>query len=181
MKALNSLVTIACACVIAGCANVYSTGPMGETPFVVKADEWQGTWVHKDGSVDIKVIDTTSGRLQIRAYLGSVLRRLGIVQREGDDPTSILSLDVMKMEMKENDSTVNGVLESMIREENITPLMATSLMNDATYAYDVTKNLVQMGEVLFATGMQSLKDAERIIALDEDDIAEVLELDRSRD
>lgn len=65
MKALNSLVTIACACVIAGCANVYSTGPMGETPFVVKADEWQGTWVHKDGSVDIKVIDATSGRLQV--------------------------------------------------------------------------------------------------------------------
>ena len=82
---------------------------------------------------------------KIRGYLGSVLRRLGIVQQEGDDPTSILSLDVMKMEMKENDSTVNGVLEALIREENITPLMATSLMNDATYAYDVTKNLVQMG------------------------------------
>ena len=117
---------------------------------------------------------------RIREYLGSVLRRLGIVQQEGDDPTSILSLDVMKMEMKENDSTVNGVLESLIREESITPLMATSLMNDAAYAYDVTKNLVQMGEVLFATGTQTMKDAERIIALDEDDIEEVLELERNR-
>ena len=117
---------------------------------------------------------------RIRGYLGSVLRRLGIVQQEGDDPTSILSLDVMKMEMQENDSTVNGVLEALIREERITPLMATSLMNDATYAYDVTKNLVQMGEVLFASGTQTMKDAERIIALDEDDIAEVLELDKNR-
>ena len=117
---------------------------------------------------------------KIRGYLGSVLRRLGVVQQEGDDPTSILSLDVMKMEMQENDSTVNGVLEALIREERITPLMATSLMNDATYAYDVTKNLVQMGEVLFASGTQTMKDAERIIALDEDDIAEVLELDKNR-
>ena len=36
--------------------------------------------------------------------------------------------------------------------------MATSLMNDATYAYDVAKNLVQMGEVLFATGDTALKE-----------------------
>ncbi|MBA1444090.1 MAG: Na/Pi symporter [Chromatiales bacterium] len=112
---------------------------------------------------------------RIRSYLGSVLRRLGVVQQEGDDPTSVLSLDIMKVEMEENDTTVNGTLESLIREESITPHMATSLMNDATYAYDVTKNLVQMGEVLFATGMQSMKDAERLIALDDEDIAEVLE------
>ncbi|MEJ1334428.1 MAG: hypothetical protein RPU37_00065 [Candidatus Sedimenticola sp. (ex Thyasira tokunagai)] len=62
---------------------------------------------------------------------------------------SILSLDVIKLEMEENDSTVNGMLEALIREEKITPLMATSLMNDSAYAYDVTGNLVQMGEVLF--------------------------------
>ncbi|RDH92347.1 MAG: sodium:phosphate symporter [endosymbiont of Seepiophila jonesi] len=114
---------------------------------------------------------------RIRSYLGSVLRRLGVVQQEGDDPTSVLSLDIMKVEMEENDTTVNGTLESLIREESITPHMATSLMNDAAYAYDVTKNLVQMGEVLFATGMQSMKDAERLIALDDEEIAELLERD----
>ncbi len=116
---------------------------------------------------------------RIRSYLGSVLRRLGVVQQEGDDPTSVLSLDVIKVEMEENDTTVNGTLESLIREESITPHMATSLMNDAAYAYDVTKNLVQMGEVLFATGMQSMKDVERMIALDDEDIAEVLERDKN--
>jgi len=101
---------------------------------------------------------------KIRVYLASVLRRLDTLQQEVDDPTSVLSLDIIKVEMEENDTTVNGTLESLIREENITPQMATSLMNDATYAYDVTKNLVQMGEVLFATGSLTMKDAERIIA-----------------
>ncbi|MES9872585.1 MAG: Na/Pi symporter [Candidatus Sedimenticola sp. 6PFRAG7] len=117
---------------------------------------------------------------KIRIYLGSVMRRLGEVRQEGSDPTSILSLDVMKLEMEENDSTVNGVLEALIREEKITPLMATSLMNDSAYAYDVTKNLVQMGEVLFSTGDQAMKDAERIIALDDEDVAEVRERDLQR-
>jgi len=122
---------------------------------------------------------------KIRVYLASVLRRLDTLQQEVDDPTSVLSLDIIKVEMEENDTTVNGTLESLIREENITeenitPQMATSLMNDATYAYDVTKNLVQMGEVLFATGSQTMKDAERIIALDDEDITEMLELEKNQ-
>jgi septal ring factor EnvC (AmiA/AmiB activator) len=51
--------------------------------------------------------------------------------------------------------------------------MATSLMNDATYAYDVAKNLVQMGEVLFAAGDVVLKQAGREVALSEEELAEV--------
>ncbi len=111
---------------------------------------------------------------KIRIYLGSVLRRLAVIQRESDDPTSILSLDTMKLKMKENDTTANGMLEALIRDGRISSLMATSLMNDASYANDVTKNLLQMGEALFATGDQPMKDAGRIIALDDDDINEVI-------
>ncbi len=111
---------------------------------------------------------------KIRIYLGSVLRRLAVIQRESDDPTSFLSLDTMKLKMKENDTTANGMLEALIRDGRISSLMATSLMNDASYANDVTKNLLQMGEALFATGDQPMKDAGRIIALDDDDINEVI-------
>lgn len=117
---------------------------------------------------------------KIRVYLGSLLRRLSEISRDSDDPTSVLSLDNIKLEMKENDSTVNGKLEGLIRENKITALMATSLMNDAAYAYDVTKNLVQMGEVLFASGTQTMKDAERSIALDDDDMDEVMERKNAR-
>ena len=59
--------------------------------------------------------------------------------------------------------------------------MATSLMNDASYAYDVTKNLVQMGEVLFAIGDQAMKDAERSLVLDDDEIEEMLQMDPEDD
>ncbi len=111
---------------------------------------------------------------KIRIYLGSVMRRLEDIQHKGNDSISILSLDTIKLEMKENDTTANGMVETLIRDGQITSLMATSLMNDTFYAYDVTKNLLQMGEVLFATGDQSMKAAERIIALNEDDIDEVI-------
>ena len=115
---------------------------------------------------------------QIRAQLGSVLRQLGEAMDNQDDPTTVLSLDAIKLEMEEDDSTANGVLEILIRENSITAEMATSLMNDSAYAYDVAKNLIQMGETLFATGDQALKEAERSIALDEDELEEVMEMQK---
>mgnify|MGYP001814818347 CR=1 FL=1 len=111
---------------------------------------------------------------KIRLRLGSLMRNLAVVREEGDDPAMILSLDNLKLEMEENDTTVNGMLESLIRDEKISAQMATSLMNDANYAYDVTKNLIQMGEVLFATSDLDMKLAERDIALTDDELADIL-------
>jgi len=105
----------------------------------------------------------------IRVQLGEVLRRLAEARNEPDDPTSVLSLDAIKLEMEENDSTANGILEVLIRESRITAPMATSLMNDSAYAYDVAKNLVQMGEVLFASHDPEDRDIAQELALDEDE------------
>jgi phosphate:Na+ symporter len=111
---------------------------------------------------------------KIRQQLLSVLRRLEEARRGGD----ILSLDNIKLEMKLNDSTVNGTLEELIHEDRITAEMATSLMNDISYANDVTKNLVQMGEILFATGDLDMKEVERSLILDEDEMDEILQSQR---
>ena len=110
---------------------------------------------------------------KIRVQLGEVLRRLAEAHEKGDDPSVILSFDTLRVEMEEEDSTRNGTLEALIRAKKITPAMATSLMNDAAYAYDVAKNLLQLGEVLFAKGDQAMKEAEREVALTEEEIDEV--------
>jgi len=112
---------------------------------------------------------------KIRVFLGSVLRQISEMQYNENHP-SVLSLDTIKLEMKENDTTNNGQLEVLIRSSQITPLMATSLMNDSAYVYDVTKNLVQMAEALFATGDITTKKAERSIMLNEDDVDEIMDI-----
>ncbi len=117
---------------------------------------------------------------QIRARLGSVLRHLSAAHEGIDDPSMVLSLDTIKVEMEENDTTANGMLETLIRENKISAAMATSLMNDSAYAYDVTKNLIQMGEVLFASGDQIMKEAERAIALDEDELMEIMQPEHNK-
>jgi len=110
---------------------------------------------------------------KIRIFLGSVLRQISEMQYNENHP-SVLSLDTIKLEMKQNDTTSNGMLEILIRQNQITPLMATSLMNDSAYVYDVTKNLVQMAEALFATGDLTRKKAERSIMLNDDDVDEIM-------
>ena len=115
---------------------------------------------------------------KIRVQLASVLQRLHQVSAEEKDETIALSLDALKLQMDEDDSIANGVLDKLIREQLITGQMATSLMNDSAYAYDVSKNLVNMGEVLFTPGTLAMKEAERSIMLDDDEVDRISSLEQ---
>jgi len=109
---------------------------------------------------------------KIRMHLLQVLRSL----EDAKNSDEILSLDLLKVDMKSNDTTANGMLEKLIHENKINAKMATSLMNDSSYAYDVTDKLVQMGEILFVQGDLVMKEAERSLALDKEEVEKVEEI-----
>jgi hypothetical protein len=48
-----------------GCATVSSVEPLGQHPKAMTAQDWEGTWIHKEGSISIKVLDKDRGRLQV--------------------------------------------------------------------------------------------------------------------
>jgi len=111
----------------------------------------------------------------IRANLANALRQLNTVRRQGGDANVSLSLDSIKIGMKQSDHDLNARLTTSIRDRLISAPMSISLMNDSGYAYHVTKNLVKMGEVLFATGESQLREAERSVSLDERELEELLQ------
>ncbi|MCK4710664.1 MAG: Na/Pi cotransporter family protein [Gammaproteobacteria bacterium] len=115
---------------------------------------------------------------KLRFGLGWVLRRLEEARADKEDLEDILSIDMVKLKMKEHELEVNDTIERLIREGSITAQMATSLMNDSSYAYDVAKDLVQMGEVLFAKGSYEQQAAERSVLLDEDEANEIAQLQK---
>ncbi len=118
---------------------------------------------------------------KLRVGLGSVLRRLEKVRTDEDELEDILSMDMIRLEMEEHDRMVNETIERLIREGSISAKMATSLMNDASYAYDVARDLVQMGDVLFAKGDSEFKAAARSILLDEDEAKDIVDSQHSID
>ncbi len=93
----------------------------------------------------------------IRIGLASVLRRLDILRKSPGDVTDAIPLEAVSNEMGDHDREVHERLHKLIREDKITSAMATSLMNDATFAYDVASNLVRMGMLLFVGGECELR------------------------
>ena len=110
---------------------------------------------------------------KFRIQLGSLMRELDNIRNDNEGSLNILSLDSLKFDMKKNDVTVNGDMEKLIRDKKITAVMATSMMNDANYANDVAKNLIQMGASLFASGNLDMNEALRSVSLTEEEMGEI--------
>ena len=110
----------------------------------------------------------------LRMRLASVLRQLYQVrEQERCDSTLILALDRLRLDMEEYDHNLNHSLSGLIRQKLISGPMSVSLMNDSGYASDVTRNLVQMGEVLFSKSDLTVKSVEQSLLLDQDEISEL--------
>ena len=111
----------------------------------------------------------------LRMRLASVLRELHKVrQRTENDSATILSLDRLRLDMEEYDQSLNHNLSSLIRQKLISGPMSVSLMNDSGYASDVTRKLVQMGEVLFSQSDLKTKSVEQSLSLNDEELTEMM-------
>ncbi|MGV8073023.1 MAG: hypothetical protein AB2L11_00465 [Syntrophobacteraceae bacterium] len=52
------------ALVMSGCSAVYSPLPVGESPYAIKSEDWDGTWINKDTYFSVKVVDGQKGVLR---------------------------------------------------------------------------------------------------------------------
>lgn len=53
--------------VTSGCSAVYSSGPVGSKPSLLKPADWDGVWATDEGAAHIRVEDAAAGRLQVNA------------------------------------------------------------------------------------------------------------------
>jgi len=111
---------------------------------------------------------------EIRAQLASILQTLAVVREQGDDSSAILSLDDLQHEARQRHQHLTGKADKLIRNNQITAEMATSLMNDSHYAYEAANKLIEIGRLLFSTGDINVRNVERSLALDEHEVIEAL-------
>ncbi|MCG8489201.1 MAG: Na/Pi symporter [Chromatiales bacterium] len=110
----------------------------------------------------------------LRLQLAVVLSELTEAKDDKEDETSLLSLDSIQLVLEESDVIANGELDRLIRENAISAEMATSLMNDSAYAYDVAGNLIDMARVLFGPLQKELREVESELMLSEDELEELM-------
>ncbi|MCG7926210.1 MAG: Na/Pi cotransporter family protein [Candidatus Thiodiazotropha taylori] len=110
----------------------------------------------------------------LRLQLAVVLSELAAAKDDEEDETSLLSLDSVQLMLEESDVIANGDLDRLIRDNAISAEMATSLMNDSAYAYDVAGNLIDMARVLFGPMQKELRDVESELMLSEEELDEII-------
>ncbi len=94
----------------------------------------------------------------LRIHLGQLVRvvaGLGSV----DDVAEVRSrLAVLESAMQADDVVANGVLDNLIRNDEIAPDMASSLMNDSAYASELQKEIIRAAEAVYTVARETIKD-----------------------
>lgn len=84
-KISKPILFMACIFLLSACSMVYSPKPMGEAPVVLKADSWDGNWIHPEGVIAIKVTDSRKGEMEISFVDdGAVEKHSILIKKSGD-------------------------------------------------------------------------------------------------
>ena len=110
----------------------------------------------------------------IKAGLAELLRNINIIATTDEEDVILLVLSKSKVHIKKYDLVANGKLDELIRNNLVSNEMATSLMNDSTYAHDISKNLIDMAETIFVDARSDMKELKKDMEISEDEIDSLL-------
>lgn len=113
---------------------------------------------------------------KIRYRLASILKRLAEIQTDRDEQgTALLALHVLEKEVEDADQRFYTGIDQLIREKHISGKIATSLMNDYTYAKNIAQRLLQIAHILFKSRDKALQETQQSLLLNEQEMADALE------
>ena len=84
-----------------------------------------------------------------KAVDSRLLRRLYAIRLIEDGPSQLLAFVELRRKVAARDVVADEALARLVREEAITPVMATSLMNDNEHTRRITELLLEAAERLF--------------------------------
>ena len=109
----------------------------------------------------------------LRVQLAQLLREIHDLRETPEEERNVVELDAYRVAIDEENSVVNGELDTLIRNRKITAEMGTSLINDHGYARDAIWHLTDIAKTLFGSHDLAAMEAEELIGLDDDDIEAV--------
>lgn len=112
----------------------------------------------------------------IRLQIARVIREIELIRialNSDEAPDVLLQLDALKVEVKDSDQTINSNVTQLLHEKSITPLMASSLLNDSHYSIRISNNLIAMASTLYTDYESERLNVEREVSLDHEEIEEL--------
>jgi phosphate:Na+ symporter len=111
---------------------------------------------------------------RLRYQISMVLREIYRLRNEDDydHALAMLEIDELKAEIKLEHRQLDGRITEVLRDERITPMMATSLLNDFNYVDETARNLLDTAQALLVSHSDLVAEAAQEVVLDEDEIDE---------
>jgi len=88
----------------------------------------------------------------LRKKTARVLRQLYLISEDENPGQHVDDLNKLRHKLKRGDALLDGSIDSLIREQLITPEMAGSLANDNSIVADIGKNLLDAANLLYIKG-----------------------------
>jgi phosphate:Na+ symporter len=107
-------------------------------------------------------------RYQVAMILREIYRLRG--EDEDDHALAVLELDELKAEILVTHGELNSRISDVLRDNQITPEMATSLLNDFNYVDETSNHLLDTAQALLSSHVDLVAEAAQEIILDEDEI-----------
>ena len=106
----------------------------------------------------------------LRLKIATILREIYRHREEDENSLAVLELDEFKAEAEIAHELLNNKISELLQGQHISPLMATSLMNDFNYSDETAKNLIDSAQALLSSHDDLLAEAAQEVILDEDEI-----------
>lgn len=109
---------------------------------------------------------------RLRYQIAMILREIYRL-REKDDynhALAVLEMDELKAEILVTHEELNARITGVLNDHQITPAMATSLLNDFNYVDGTSKHLIDCAQALMASHADLVAEAAQEVILDEEEI-----------
>ncbi len=107
---------------------------------------------------------------ELRLKLASILKDIYRHRDEKENSMAVLELDEIKAEVEQAQIEINQKVSDLIRNEQISAMMATSLLNDFNYSDETANNLIDAAQALLASHDDLIADAAQEVILEEEEI-----------
>ena len=85
----------------------------------------------------------------LREEIAKTINTINTIRNLDDDLEVFSKIEILKQDIYKLDLIESGQIDSLIRNNKIHTKMATSLINDSSFAYDISKNLISTASVLW--------------------------------
>lgn len=85
----------------------------------------------------------------LREKIAKMLNKVQNIRNKEDDIEALTKIEFLRQEIEDLDVVETGKIDKLIRESMIDSKMATSLINDSAFAYDISRKLIEVATTLW--------------------------------